>query len=101
MNNLVSNAIKYSFNHTTVKVGLHSNKEGVIISVKDEGQGIPETELAKLFKPFPKISVKSTKGEKSTGLGLTIVKKIVEAHKGKVWVESEVNKGSTFFVQLS
>lgn len=100
LNNLISNAIKYSFNDTTVTVSAFSTNEHVLISVRDEGQGIPEKELDKLFVPFSKISVKGTAGEKSTGLGLSIVKRIVTGHLGRIWVESEVGKGSTFFFTL-
>lgn len=100
LNNLISNAIKYSPSNTTIQVKLESKNNSVLISVKDEGQGIPEEELDKLFKPFSKTSVKSTAGEKSTGLGLVIARKIVDGHNGKIWVESKVGKGSTFYVEL-
>lgn len=101
MNNLISNAIKYSQPDTTVNIRLStpSGKE-VVISVEDQGQGIPKHEMGKLFQPFSKTSVKSTSGEQSTGLGLVICKKIVEAHGGQIWVESEVGKGSCFYVSL-
>lgn len=68
--------------------------------MKDHGQGIPEDEIDKLFKPFSKISVKATAEEKSTGLGLAIVQKIVEAHGGKIEVDSDVGVGSTFIVSV-
>jgi CheY-like chemotaxis protein len=68
--------------------------------VKDQGQGIPQDELETLFRPFQQTSVKSTSGEKSTGLGLLICRKIIEAHGGALWVESEVGKGSTFAFSL-
>lgn len=101
LNNLITNAIKYSYPSTHVK--LHIQEEGdsaVVLSVEDEGQGIPREEQEKLFKPFSKLSVKATAGEMSTGLGLAITRRIIEAHGGKIWVESEVGKGSTFFVKL-
>ena len=69
-------------------------------SVIDQGQGIPEKEIEQVFIPFRKTSVKSTAGEKSTGLGLTIAKKVVEAHGGNIDVRSEVGKGSTFYFTL-
>ena len=68
----------------------------MIVSVKDQGQGIPESELNRLFKPFHRTSVRSTDGEKKTGLGLAIVQKIIASHGGKVWVNSVVGQGSTF-----
>ncbi len=100
LNNLISNAIKYSHNKTTVTVSAFSSGQHVIISVQDEGQGIPEDELQMVFTPFSKISVKGTDGEKSTGLGLSIVKRIVTGHLGRIWVESEAGKGSVFSFTL-
>lgn len=102
LDNLLSNAVKYSNPDTEIEVGIKQfvGAEGVTIFVKDQGQGIPEDEIDKLFEPFSKISVKSTAGEKSTGLGLAIVQKIVEAHGGKIEVESEVGTGSTFVVKI-
>jgi len=100
LNNLISNAVKYSFPNTTVQVKISQNDSEVIVSVTDQGQGIPESELGKLFKPFEKTSVQSTAGEKSTGLGLSIVKNLVLGHKGRIWVESKVGEGSTFCFSL-
>jgi signal transduction histidine kinase len=100
VNNLISNAIKYSLNNTTVTVSAFGSGQHVIISVQDQGQGIPKDEMDKLFIPFAKLSVKGTAGEKSTGLGLSIVKRIVTGHLGRIWVESEVGKGSTFHFTL-
>ncbi len=100
LNNLISNAIKYSHRNTTVTISAFSTHKEVLISVQDQGQGIPKQEIDKIFVPFSKISVKGTAGEKSTGLGLSIVKKIVIGHLGRIWVESEVGKGSTFYFTL-
>lgn len=96
LNNLISNAAKYSFPNTKIFVSLSRAENELIIKVKDEGQGIPEDEIVKLFKPFQRTSVKATNDEESTGLGLFIVKKIVEAHGGKIWCESKVGVGATF-----
>ena len=100
MNNLLSNAIKYSHPQTKIQIHVTRKQNDVLISVTDEGQGIPESELDKLFQPFSKTSVKSTAGESSTGLGLLICRQFVEAHSGKIWVESQVGVGSTFYVLL-
>lgn len=100
MNNLISNAVKFSKPGTNVSVELSSGEGEVIISVRDEGPGIPEEEIGKLFRPFGRISVKATAGEDSTGLGLAIVKKIINGHNGNIWVESKPGEGSTFFISL-
>ncbi len=100
LNNLISNAVKFSFPHTTIAVRVALKDDHVLISVSDQGQGIPANELDRLFQPFERTSVTSTAGERSTGLGLAIVKKIVEGHQGKIWVESKVSEGSTFYVSL-
>lgn len=98
--NLLTNAVKYSNQNTTTVVAIMRDLNKARLVVKDQGQGIPSNEIVKLFKPFAKTSVKSTGGEKSTGLGLMIVKKIVEGHGGTISVESEVGTGSTFTVEL-
>lgn len=86
LNNFISNAIKFSYPQSVIKIQLNRNNDHLVISVTDEGQGIPEKDRDKLFKAFEQTSVKTTGGEKSTGLGLSIVKKIVEGRKGKIWV---------------
>ncbi|MBK7866949.1 MAG: ATP-binding protein [Ignavibacteriales bacterium] len=98
--NLITNAIKFSNHKTTTEISVMSEPNKTRIIIKDQGQGIPADELDRLFKPFSKTSVKSTGGEKSTGLGLMIVKKIVEGHNGTITVESEVNVGTTFTIEL-
>jgi signal transduction histidine kinase len=100
LNNLISNAIKYSLPKTLIKVKISSKEKEVNISVTDQGQGIPAHEIDNLFKPFQKTSVKATGGEKSTGLGLSIVRNIVQGHGGKVSVDSEIGVGSTFSFSL-
>lgn len=100
MDNLISNAIKYSHPNTIVFVGLEKHDEGILISVKDFGVGIPEEDLPRLFMPFEKINNHPTGNESKTGLGLHIVKKIVEGHGGTIWVESKNENGSTFQVTL-
>jgi signal transduction histidine kinase len=100
LNNLLTNAIKYSYPNTTIEVKLFREGDEVILAVRDHGQGIPVSELNKLFTPFGVTSVKATKGEKSTGLGLLIAKKVVEAHRGRIWVESQPIEGSTFSIAL-
>ncbi|MFQ3597062.1 MAG: tetratricopeptide repeat-containing sensor histidine kinase [Chloroherpetonaceae bacterium] len=99
--NLVSNAIKYSPREKTIEVALTRNDALAQIAVKDEGEGLSEEDLKKLFGKFQTLSAKPTMGERSTGIGLFIAKQIVELHQGKIWAESEgKGKGATFFVQL-
>lgn len=100
LTNLLTNAIKYSQPNTKIRISLSSTIKEVILSVADEGTGIPPDEQKLLFNIFTKTSAQATGGEPSVGLGLAIVKKIVEAHQGKIGIESIVGKGSTFFISL-
>jgi signal transduction histidine kinase len=98
--NLFSNAIKYSLPGRNVWISLSGTHDAVNIKVKDEGVGIPQEELPNLFSKYSKISTTPTAGESSTGLGLSIVKRIVEELNGSVFCESEPGKGSLFTVVL-
>lgn len=100
LENLISNAIKFSPPQTVVKVTLGRDGPRLKIAVADQGPGIPVAERGKLFLPFSRTSVRPTAGEQSSGLGLAIARKIVEAHRGRIWLESEVGKGTTFLVTL-
>ncbi len=100
LNNLVSNALKFSVAGSTVTVTLRCAGGEVTIAVADEGQGIADDEIGKLFKAYSRTRTMSTANEKSTGLGLAIVGRIVEAHGGSIRVESELGWGSTFYVSL-
>jgi len=100
LNNYITNAIKYSKANTTIRVNVVKHNNEIIVSVKDQGVGIQKDDLSKLFKFFSKTDSETTAGESSTGLGLAIVKKIVQEHKGRVWVESELGIGSTFYFSL-
>ncbi|MEO5685599.1 MAG: tetratricopeptide repeat protein [Chitinophagaceae bacterium] len=98
--NLFSNAIKYSLPNKNVWISLSDANDAVNIKVKDEGVGISQDELPNLFSKYSKISSKPTAGEASTGLGLSIVKRIVQELNGSVFCESEPGKGSLFTVVL-
>lgn len=100
MNNLINNAIKFSMAGTTIKVSPFLSGGHVTVAVTDQGQGIPTKEHDRLFKPFQCASVRTTAGEKSTGLGLSIVRNIILGHHGKIWLESAVGVGSTFYFSL-
>lgn len=96
IDNLLSNAVKYSARQTCVRLVISFRNEQLHCEVVDQGQGIPESEFPKLFQEFGKTSVRPTEGESSSGIGLAIVRKIVEQHGGNVSIHSEVGKGSTF-----
>jgi signal transduction histidine kinase len=100
LTNLVSNAVKYSLAGTKTRVVLRVEGGEAIIEVIDQGQGIPHSELGRLFKPFGRTSVRPTGGESSTGLGLAIGRRLVEAHGGRMEVESEAGRGSLFRARL-
>jgi signal transduction histidine kinase len=99
--NLVSNAIKYSPSGSKVLINLISESDYVRIEVLDEGPGLSQEDKINLFNKFQKLSAKSTLGEKSTGLGLFIVKKFVDAMKGKVWAENRAEGGAKFIVEFN
>jgi signal transduction histidine kinase len=100
LDNLVSNVVKYSPHGTRAYVRVKRNAEAVRVEVQDEGEGISPEDMKKLFGKFARLSAQPTGGEHSTGLGLSIVKKMVEAMNGKVWCESEFGNGATFIVEL-
>lgn len=99
--NLLTNAIKYTPNKGKIDVGIKNENGHLLVSISDTGIGIPEKEHEKIFEKFYTVGCKSlTRESERMGLGLTIAKGIVEAHGGKIWVESELNKGSTFYFTL-
>jgi signal transduction histidine kinase len=99
--NLVSNALKFSQNGTAITIECTTAPNNTIqIRVSDQGPGLTEEDKSKLFGKFMRLSARPTAGEHSTGLGLSIVKKLVEAMNGKVWCESTLGKGATFYVEF-
>ncbi|MDS4069714.1 MAG: ATP-binding protein [Candidatus Competibacter sp.] len=100
LNNLIGNALKFSPPGTHVEVRLGREGDRALVSVRDQGPGIPAQEVGKLFRFFQKTSVRSVGGERSSGLGLAIARKIVEGHGGTIWVETEPGRGSTFSFAL-
>lgn len=98
--NLLSNAIKFSQRGKQVCVSLESKSDNIKISVTDEGVGIAPEDIPYIFSKYGKISSMPTEGEYSTGLGLSIVKRLVEELNGKIYCESQLGKGSTFTVEL-
>ncbi len=97
MSNIFDNAIKYT-THGKITIGLTGDKENVEISVADTGQGIPEEDIPHLFQKFYRVDNAATRSIGGTGLGLYISSKIVELYRGRIWVESKLGKGSTFYM---
>jgi len=97
--NLLANALKFCKNGDTITISNHISNGSCIISIADTGIGISKQNIDKLFKNNTFTTV-GTNNEKGTGLGLSICKELVELNQGKIWVESTVNVGSTFYVQL-
>ena len=99
--NLLSNAIKFSRNRKEILIGLRKDDKTVMIEVEDKGIGISEDQQGLIFESFYRIGQKDAEDISGTGLGLTVVKEIVEAHHGKILVESKLNEGSKFSIILN
>lgn len=99
LNNLLGNAIKFSEPESEIVVSLFQTDNNFLLSVQDEGPGISPEQQSRLFQPFQR-GLTGARGETSTGLGLVIVKRIVEGHGGRIWFESELGRGSTFFISI-
>ncbi|WP_184544098.1 tetratricopeptide repeat-containing sensor histidine kinase [Mucilaginibacter sp. FT3.2] len=100
-NNVIVNAIKFSFEGGTIKIGMQVQENQVLIHVEDNGIGIPEKNRESIFEMFTPSKRQGTGGEQPFGLGLSITKKIIEKHGGKIWFTSEVGKGTVFYLQLN
>jgi signal transduction histidine kinase len=100
LDNLVSNAVKYSPLGKNIYIRIKSSDKTVRVEIQDEGEGISQEDMKKLFGKFARLSARPTGGEHSTGLGLSIVKKMVEVMNGHVWCESELGNGAMFIVEL-
>jgi signal transduction histidine kinase len=100
--NLIVNAIKFSYTGGIIKVSLQADhkQQRVLISVADNGIGIPDKDKDKIFEMFTEAKRTGTDGEQPFGLGLSISKKIIEKHNGKLWFESITDVGTTFFIEL-
>jgi two-component system sensor histidine kinase VicK len=100
LNNLISNAIKLTYEDGTIILKVEDTENVTIISVADNGIGIAEKMQPFLFDKFTKARRPGIKGEKSTGLGMSIIKTIVELHQGKIRFESRENAGTTFYIEM-
>jgi signal transduction histidine kinase len=100
LDNLISNAIKFTQKGGKIKVISSFDGENVQVDISDNGLGLSESDINHAFQRGSRLSAKPTGSESSTGLGLWIVKKLMEAHHGRVWVKSALGKGSTFSISL-
>jgi two-component system phosphate regulon sensor histidine kinase PhoR len=96
----LDNAIKYTPEKGTIAVTASGTGEGVAIEIRDSGIGIPREDLGRIFERFYRVDRTRSRELGGTGLGLSIVKHIIEAHGGKITVESEIGKGSRFILFL-
>lgn len=100
MDNIISNAVKYSPHGKNIHVQIEADRDMVRCSVRDEGPGISKDDMEKLFGKFARLSAQPTGGEHSTGLGLSIVRKLVDAMQGAVWCECAEGGGAKFVLEL-
>jgi len=100
ISNLISNAVKYSPKDTTIRVSCTDNENEIIVSVSDEGIGIEPTDAAKIFDRYYRVESNDTRHISGFGIGLYLSAEIIERHGGKIWLESEPLKGSTFYFSL-
>jgi signal transduction histidine kinase len=98
--NLLSNAVKFTPEGGRISISAKKTDDAAEISVSDTGIGIPPAEQATIFEEFRQVGGDYAHKKEGTGLGLTLAKKFVELHGGKIWVESEVGQGSTFTFTL-
>jgi two-component system phosphate regulon sensor histidine kinase PhoR len=100
MTNLVSNAIKYSPRGGDITVKVWSDGETLRVSVSDQGMGVPPDKLSRIFDKFERVDNRDTREVGGTGIGLFLVKHLVERHSGRIWAESELGQGSTFIFEI-
>ena len=100
MTNLISNAIKYSPSGGEVRVRLSSDGETLTVAVQDHGIGIPPDKVARIFEKFERVDDRDTRQAGGTGIGLYLVKHLVERHDGEIWAESTLGEGSTFIFRI-
>ncbi|MBW8009754.1 MAG: HAMP domain-containing protein [Chloroflexi bacterium] len=98
--NLLENAIKYTESGGEVKIGVAVHKKEIIIAIRDDGIGISPFDQPRIFERFFRVAGRETRKQRGSGLGLAIVKSIAERHGGRVWVDSQLRKGSTFYLSI-
>ena len=99
--NLISNAIKFTPAGGTISIHALHKENGVLLMIKDNGVGIPVDMQEHIFEKFTSAKRRGTNGEESTGLGMFITRQIILQHGGEIWLESNENQGSTFYVQFN
>ena len=100
LDNILNNAIKYSPDGGEIRVGMKTTDAQLIISISDEGLGIPKKDLPRIFDRFYRVDKARSRAQGGTGLGLAIAKEIIKQHNGFIWAKSEYGKGSTFTIVL-
>lgn len=100
LTNLLSNAIKFSQPESTVYLSIEQHQEDALFAVKDRGRGIPTNKLKDVFERFQQVDATDSRQKGGTGLGLSICRQIVEQHNGRIWVESTLGEGSSFFFTI-
>jgi signal transduction histidine kinase len=100
LTNLLSNAIKFSQAGATVRLSAHEEDDQLMIVVADSGRGIPPDKLEMIFRRFEQVDASDSRQQGGTGLGLAISRSIVRQHGGRIWAESTLGVGSTFYVSL-
>ena len=100
IDNLVSNAVKFTHPGGRIRVGVQDKGEFLMVSVSDDGIGVPSEDREKIFERFYRAGNRSEVNVPGTGLGLAIAREIVDKHGGKIWLESQLGKGSTFHFVL-
>lgn len=100
IDNIMNNAIKYSPDGGVITVSLSETHNHVLLSIRDQGMGIPKMDLAKIFTRFYRVDKARARQQGGTGLGLAISRDVIKAHGGTIWAESRENYGSTFYISL-
>jgi signal transduction histidine kinase len=98
--NLLDNALKYAHKCTEIAVSVRREGRKVVISVEDDGPGIPPLELRQIFERFYRGKAASDRHQRGTGIGLSIVQAVAEGHGGRAWATSEEGEGAQFFIEL-
>lgn len=100
INNLISNSIKFTPDGGNIELSVEEKDDRILVSVTDDGIGIPEKYHSSLFDKFTKARRKGLKGEPSTGLGMSIIKTIIDWHRGTIWFKSKENEGTVFYIEM-